>query len=377
MFEMKRHLRKIGGCLKKIVALYITSFLLFNLFILSPNPITPVVPASAGRYGEDVNLSAVDGSVTGEGNGAFLESGIPLGVKGSGDVNGDGYDDIVMSYYYRHGNSSLNDTVYLFFGRADRWSMDMDPKTADASFITPNTGGGSRLYSTILGDVNGDGFDDIAIGNPGSINESVGYAEGMIYLVFGKASGWNKNVSLSSADASFHGVWDTWDYIGKMMAGAGDVNGDGYDDFLVGSADNYEIAYCAGKVYLILGKKTGWSKNVNITTADASYRGYIDNGSVGEKVGGVGDVNADGYDDFVFISVGYHGVRYAKVYLIFGMASGWTKNTNVTEANVTYFDQVYYSDEFSFAGGDINGDGIDDLLIGDKYGTNILFRYFI
>ena len=180
---MMRYLYKIGGCIRKIISIYIISFLIFNLFIISPEPVTSAFNAHAGRYGEDVNLSAVDGSIIGEGNRTHLESSIPLGVKGSGDVNGDGYDDIVMSYYYRDGNSSVNDTVYLFFGRADRWSMDMKPSTADASFITTNTGGGSRLYSTILGDVNGDGFDDIAIGIPNSINVCSGYPEGMIYAV--------------------------------------------------------------------------------------------------------------------------------------------------------------------------------------------------
>ena len=99
---MMRYLGKVGGCLKKFITLFIISFLFFNLNILSPEPFAITTFTNADRYGMYVNVSAVDASFIGNRNNSYLGAnwGGTGGIKGSGDVNGDGYDDIILSEGY-------------------------------------------------------------------------------------------------------------------------------------------------------------------------------------------------------------------------------------------------------------------------------------
>ena len=80
---------------------------------------------------------------------------------------------------------------------------------------------------------------------------------GQTYLILGRASGWTMDEELSDADASFVGE-SGGDYSGECVAGAGDVNGDGFDDILIGAYGDSEGGGTAGQTYLIFGKATGW-----------------------------------------------------------------------------------------------------------------------
>ncbi len=108
-------------------------------------------------------------------------------ISNSGDVNGDGYDDLIISAF----RSSSGGHIFIFFG-SSAFPMDMDVADADASFISEDIDGDAGTSVSIAGDVNGDGYDDILIGDP-----EYG-TEGRAYLIFGKASqDWDVEVSLS------------------------------------------------------------------------------------------------------------------------------------------------------------------------------------
>jgi len=137
----------------------------------------------------------------------------------------------------------------------DDWTMDMNVSEAsEASFIGENAYDYSGSVSS-AGDVNGDGYDDILIGAP--FNKEGGYLAGQTYLIFGKAAGWAIDFNLSNANASFIG--ETTQDTSGIVSGAGDVNGDGYDDILIGANVNDEGGDGAGQTYLIFGKEEGWS----------------------------------------------------------------------------------------------------------------------
>ena len=121
---------------------------------------------------------------------------------------------------------------------------------------------------------------------------------GKTYLILGKASGWSMYTNLSEADASFIGE-NSGDFSGYSVAGAGDVNNDEYDDILIGAHYNEDGDIMAGKTYLILGKASGWSMDIDLSNADASFLGEGLWDTSGCSVAGAGDVNSDGYDDIL------------------------------------------------------------------------------
>ncbi|MCK4299976.1 MAG: FG-GAP repeat protein, partial [Planctomycetes bacterium] len=211
----------------------------------------------------DTDLSASDASFWGEDANDW--SG--YSEAGAGDVNGDGFDDIIISTIYNDDGGSTSGQTYLILGKATGWARDTDLSTADASFWGESTNEYSGYFVDGAGDVDGDGYDEILIGAYGN-GEGGSYA-GQIYLIKGMASGWAMDRDLSTADASFWG--NSGDYLGVNGAGAGDVNGDGYDDFLMYAYADHDGGNYAGQTYLILSNaRPPPPKNLQASLATAT-----------------------------------------------------------------------------------------------------------
>ena len=285
-------------------------------------------------------------------------------VAGAGDVNGDGYDDLLIGAIGNDDGGDFAGQMYLIFGKASGWAMDTKLSNADASFIGENLGDGVGYSQACAGDVNGDGYDDILIG--AYWNSEAGNNAGQTYLVFGKPSGWAMDTSVSKANASFWGE-NGADMAGYSVAGAGDVNGDGYDDFLIAAYGNDDGGGVAGQTYLILGKASGWAMDTSLSKADASFWGENAGDWSGWSVSGAGDVNGDGFDDFLIAAYwNSDGVSFAgQSYLIFGKASGWAMDSKLSNADASFWAEHDYDGSNMVSGaGDVNGDGYDDFLIG-------------
>jgi hypothetical protein len=323
--------------------------------------IMSTIPTSlvALDYKMDTNLANSNASYLGEG-GQDL-SGCSVAI--AGDVNGDGYDDLLI------GAQNLN-KVYLILGRASGWAMDTVLNNEDASFLGENVDDRAGSKVAGAGDVNADGYSDILIG--ARQNDGGGTDSGKIYLIFGKATGWAKDTSLSNADASFLGE-DNNDYAGEELGSAGDVNGDGFDDFLIGVLNNPGGGTSRGQTYLILGNATGWSKNVDLSNADASFIGTADFDYSGRLSTTPGDINGDGLDDILIGAPMNDGAvgNAGQTYIFFGKSSGWTMNTLLLNADATLRGEA--NSDFSGRSvalvGDVDGDGFDDLLIGAEGAT--------
>jgi hypothetical protein len=173
------------------------------------------------------------------------------------------------------------------------------------------------------------------------------------------------------SDASFLGEKEN-SSLGHVVAGAGDVNKDGYDDFLIGSPGMDSLGPYTGKTYLVFGKAAGWSMDTKILEADASFIGEKEYCYSGGSVAKAGDINGDGYDDLL-IGAGGDENGTGQVYVILGNATGWSKNINLTTADASFVGENandWAGDSIS-SGGDINGDGYNDVLIGARWNDEI------
>lgn len=269
-------------------------------------------------------------------------------VAGAGDVDGDGYDDVLIGA----GNDLDNPDGAAFLVLGSEAPVSMPLSSADATFTaeTAEQWAGSDVAG--VGDVDGDGFDDMLVGAALDAEEV-----GAAYLILGGPG--LASIGLGSADVKFTGA-ATGSWFGAGVSGAGDVNADGHADLLI-SAWGYYNPY-AGQTrktagsYLFLGGSLPGA----ISGADA-YGSYPSSGFEADAAG-VGDVNADGFDDFLA------GVAAQEVaYLILG---GTSPAAAVADVDVRYSngvsDLVQFGDAVSGAG-DANGDGYADMLIEAPY----------
>jgi len=309
----------------------------------------------------DSDLYGVDASFYGEASGDRAGQA----VCGAGDVNGDGYDDLLVGVSENSEAATTAGQAYLVFGRETGWQTSVTLGAADASFLGEQFGDDAGYAVATAGDVDGDGYDDLLIGASGA--DDVGSQSGKLYLVLGGATGWAMDTPLAAADASFLGC-DWNEYAGQSVAIPGDVNGDGYDDLLIGGPGNDAAASYAGQVYLILGRPSGWSIDVMLSNADASFQGEAMEDRAGYSVSGAGDVDGDGLADFVVgaTTSGESHPFAGQVYLILGRVSGWAISTPISTADGFLLgEREDASLGHSVAGGgDLDGDGYDDVLAG-------------
>jgi hypothetical protein len=320
-------------------------------------------PTMGLRYGKTTSLANVDASFWG----GTDSDGSGAAVAIVGDVNGDGFDDFAVGAPgVKVGLNSGAGKIYLFFGKATGWTKDATIENADATFLGEQAGAiaGSTLAPT--GDVNGDGYDDFLIGAWAYDTNADATHEGKVYLILGKATGWTRDTSLTSADASWVG-YNGHEYAGASIAGTGDVNGDGYDDIVIG-APWWSIG--DGKAHVIFGRPGGWANNVLLNNSDVTIWG-TGNITLGQSVSDAGDYNDDGYDDIVVGAPMWPpdspgNPSTGRVYIYMGKATGWKKNLTTNDAN-HIVEGADTNDKIGATNaglGDVNGDGIDDLLIG-------------
>ncbi|MFO0904207.1 MAG: peptidoglycan DD-metalloendopeptidase family protein [Pirellulales bacterium] len=330
----------------------------------------------------------------GNGTGGFVLLGDELGdqsgytISSAGDINRDGFDDLLIGAPLADGGSPLRvdaGASYVVFGQSSGFSGSIDLGTLDGvnGFrILGANAGDMAGYVSAAGDVNGDGLGDLLIGAPGL--DVGGTADmGAAYVVFGRTSGFGAQFDLSTINGvngfRLDGIQGD-DLTGLSVSGAGDFNGDGYADVLVGSrmADGVSpIRTDSGAAYLVFGKAAGFAASTDLAGLDSSTGVRIEGVNpvdfLGQSVRWAGDVNGDGLGDIILgAQEGQVGTTAARgaAFVIFGSQAPVVSPLLVDQLNGTngFAIRGLNLDDllgFSVSGlGDYNGDGFGDLVVG-------------
>ena len=278
-------------------------------------------------------------------------SNAPAGwsVAGAGDVNGDGRDDVIVSSVLFAGNTGR---AYVVFGREDPGTIELGA-LGSTGFVVTGAEVGELAGSDVsgAGDVNGDGLADLVIGAIGA-NELTGRA----YVVFGKAD--SDAVTLGPSSPGFRIVGDqTGDRVGISVSGAGDMDGDGLADVVIGAIGANKDA---GEAYVVFGKpSTNDLSTSNLGNFGFTVRPPLGN-DLGRAVSFAGDVNGDGMGDVVV------GNGNGNAYVVFGGSSADVDLSFLGNAGF----EISGGDEdlghFVSGGGDVNADGYADIVVGSS-----------
>ena len=344
----------------------------------------------------DANVR-IDGATSGDGAGIF--------VSGAGDVNDDDLDDVIVGALGAFNNDRFaSGSAYVVFGRPTMTRVDL-AELGDYGFQIDGDIAGGQAGGSVsgAGDVNGDGLADVIVGARFAYYNDRNIS-GAAYVVFGKRddAGTEAREDTEGIDLAEMGErgfriegQSAYDWAGWSVSDAGDVNGDGLNDVIVGAikADNNDREN-SGSAYVVFGKRNlpgtpeiredtgtvdlaaiGTAGNLDGFRIDGACGSLCDSSGfeyyAGHAVAGAGDVNADGFADVIVGDPGW-GVRSA--YVILGRASTETVDLidvgtpgNVDGIRIHGVDTDLYGDYSSSwvgAGGNVNGDRFADVIVG-------------
>jgi hypothetical protein len=305
-------------------------------------------------------------------------------VSSAGDVDGDGFDDLIVGAPYADASGSSSGASYVVFGKAGGFPADIELADLDGTngfqISGEADGDASGRNVASAGDVNGDGFGDVIVGAPYA--DANGGDSGASYVVFGQAAGFPADIELSDLDGTSGFRIDgeaAGDASGRFVSSAGDVNGDGFDDLVIGAPYADANGNSSGATYVVFGQAGGFAADIELADLDGTNGFRISGEAAGDASGmsvtSAGDVNGDGFDDLI-IGAPYAdtgGSAAGATYVVFGQAGGFPGDIDLSDLDGTNGFEISGVSGGDASGrsvgsaGDVNGDGFDDLIVGAPF----------
>ena len=280
-------------------------------------------------------------------------------VAAAGDVDGDGNADLLVGATRDDTAGTDAGVAFLLHGPVDADATLA--ARADAAF-TGEAAGDIAGEVSWAGDVNGDGLADLLVGAQWS-----GSNTGAAYVVLGPAS---TGGSLAAADLVYRGEAAD-DEATSSLAGVGDTDGDGLDDLAIGARNADQAGENAGCVYVVLGSDA--TGDLSLSTASATLTGEGAGAEVGwgVSVAGAGDVNADGYADVIIgaRNDSEAAANAGAAYVVLGPVDAGTWSLSLADAKLLGETADNYTGDSVSTAGDVDGDGIDDVMVGSGYNS--------
>ena len=285
-------------------------------------------------------------------------------VGPAGDLDGDGLDDLLISGYRNDVPMTDNGRVYAILGSSLTAPGVRSLAEADAVFV--GEAYENRLGHTMggVGDMDGDGRADLIMGAYGYA--AAGETSGKVYIVPGGSLELGAERTVGSTEIMYTGEFAN-DAAGHAVRAAYDVDGDGLSDAVVGARLNSSAAFDGGKGYVILGASLGVPGSVtSLADADHGFFGEEESGWFGYQAAGVGDVDGDGLDDVMF-GAHITDFERGSAYLFLGssMDSG-AIGSSAADVRFNGQSWSDHAGRSIAPAGEVDGDGLADILIGAR-----------
>jgi hypothetical protein len=288
-------------------------------------------------------------------------------IASLGDVNGDGVIDLAVGAPGDDTGGFERGAVYVLLLKADG-AIGKATKLADNTNGIAAIGNRDAFGRGVagLGDLDGDGVPDLAVG--ADLDDTGGFNQGAVYIIFLKADGTAKSVVKLYSAANGMSELANLDYFGRSVSGLGDVNGDGIPDLAVGAPGDDTGSIGAGAIHILFLARNGFvSEDVKLAS-EVNGVGILSSGAdFGANLGGVGDINRDGIPDLLI--TGSVGNITGVIQVLLLNADGTMAKQIVFEPSILslFIDNpsIAYVNLF----GDLNGDGIPDLAVIEESGT--------
>ena len=337
-------------------------------------------------FNENLDLTNLDGSNGFKVDGIIEGDRLGTVVSEAGDINDDGIDDLLITATSVDANGNEDaGAAYVIFGSEDDFPDDLDLTTIDGTNGFALNGISTDDFTGFSAsggeDFNGDDIDDLLISSP-EIDPGGREDAGRTYVVYGREDGFSDELDLANLNGTngftINGTVAE-DTSGFSVSAVGDVNNDGIADIGIGAPFADVNNENAGQSYIVFGSEELTEPFIVLDDLDGSngfaINGVEENDLLGTSIAAAGDVNNDDIDDFIIGAIGADN-EAGTSYVIFG-SENETETLNLSDLNINRgfaingIDGVDEEDligdrssESVSGAGDVNGDGIDDLLIG-------------